>query len=83
MNKKLLIILGIVLLIVIAWYFLFWRRAGTVPVETPQKTPEARGPVFKIDLSFLDTELVKSLEQYGRFPIRKGRPGRSNPFLPY
>lgn len=81
-NKKLLIALGIVVLVAIGWYLFIGKGEGWEPAKVSEQALEKSGQ-YQFDLSFLETEFVKSLEQYGRFPIEKGRLGRSNPFLPY
>lgn len=83
MNKKIIFVgIGVVVLILVGGYFIFSQgENGDIQIEEGVDRPERSNLQF--DLEYLDSEKVKNMRLFGRFPIEKGEPGRSNPFLPY
>ena len=82
-QKKLLIILGAIVLV--AAVILYWGffSEPKVTVSPEEAGPAVKIPGIKLDLSVLENSWLKEAKSYGDLPVKAEVTGRTNPFIPY
>lgn len=77
-QKRLLILAGVVLVVIVILYFGVIRSPGE-PLP-PEIQPSDRGALPEVNASLLEGEALEGFKVWDSLPVRVGPTGKENPF---